>query len=91
MLEICGIIFIDKIDLVLIMSNLIDNAIDATSECATKRINLTIDNYNNFTLIVLQNPYNQINKDNHKLYTTKQNHQGLGLEIIEKNGKKIQW
>lgn len=80
--------FIDKIDLVLIMSNLIDNAIDATSECATKKINLTIDNYNNFTLIVLQNPYNQVNRDNNKLYTTKQNHQGLGLEIIEKTVEK---
>lgn len=80
--------FIDKIDLVLIMSNLIDNAIDATSECITKKINLTIDDYNNFTLIVLQNPYTQINRDNYKLYTTKQNHQGLGLEIIEKTVRK---
>lgn len=80
--------FIDKIDLVLIMSNLIDNAIDATSKCITKKINLTIDDYNNFTLIVLQNPYTQINRDNYKLYTTKQNHQGLGLEIIEKTVRK---
>ena len=49
--------FIKNIDLVLILSNLIDNAIDAAVECDEKYININIDNHYQLVYITIQNPY----------------------------------
>lgn len=80
-----------------ILGILIDNAIEASSECEEKIINLTFreDFKNNRQLIIIENTYNNKNVDTEKIFnkgiTEKENHTGLGLwevrKILNKNNK----
>lgn len=78
-----------------ILGILLDNAIEASSECEEKIINLTFrnDEKNHRQLIIAENTYNNKDVDTEKIFekgvSGKDNHTGLGLwevrKIIKKN------
>ena len=78
-----------------ILGILLDNAIEASSECEEKIINLSFrnDTKNSRELIIVENTYNDKNIDTEKIFekgiSGKENHTGLGLwevrKIIKKN------
>ena len=78
-----------------ILGILLDNAIDAASECDKKLINISFrnDSRNNRNIILIENTYNDKNVDLDNIFkkgvTGKANHTGLGLweirQIINKN------
>ena len=80
-----------------ILGILLDNAIEASSECEEKIINVTFreDFKNNRQLIIVENTYNNKNVDTEKIFckgiSGKENHTGLGLwevrNILGKNNK----
>lgn len=82
-------------DFARILGILLDNAIDASSECENKIINLIFrnDEKNSRQLIIIENTYNDKNVDTEKIFekgiSGKENHTGLGLwevrKIISKN------
>ncbi|MGD1817821.1 MAG: GHKL domain-containing protein [Pleomorphochaeta sp.] len=74
-------------DICIIISNAIDNAIEATIKAENRFIDINIRQEENSILISVKNSYNEqyLKKSNNKLISTKkdaQNH-GLGLKIIE--------
>ena len=77
-----------------ILGILLDNAIEASSECEEKIINLNFrnDNKNSRELIVIENTYNDKNIDTEKIFekgiSSKENHTGIGLWEIRKIVKK---
>ena len=77
-----------------ILGILLDNAIEASSECEEKNINLSFrnDTKNSRELIVIENTYNDKNIDTDKIFekgvSGKENHTGLGLWEIRKIIKK---
>lgn len=78
-----------------ILGILLDNAIEASSECEEKIINLTFrnDTKNSRELVIVENTYNNKEIDTEKIFekgiSEKENHTGLGLwevrNIIKKN------
>ena len=78
-----------------ILGILLDNAIEASSECKEKIINITFrnDEKNNRQLIIIENTYNNKDVDTTRIFgkgiTEKENHTGLGLwevqNILKKN------
>lgn len=78
-----------------ILGILLDNAIEASSECEEKIINITFrnDTKNNRQLITVENSYKNKEVDTEKIFekgiSEKENHTGLGLwevrKIIKKN------
>lgn len=78
-----------------ILGILLDNAIEASSECDEKIINITFrnDEKNNRQLIIIENTYTNKEINTEKIFekgiTEKENHTGLGLwevrKIISKN------
>lgn len=84
-----GMLFFDNIDLVLLFSNLIDNAIDATLNCDSNKVYVIIDKHNNFTCLSIQNNYDEIKKNSKgHLLSTKNGHLGYGLDIVSEVVKK---
>lgn len=77
-----------------ILGILLDNAIEAGSECEEKIINLTFrdDNKNHRQLIIIENTYADKNVDTEKIFekgiSGKENHTGLGLWKVRKLVKK---
>ena len=77
-----------------ILGILLDNAIEASSECEEKIINLTFrnDSKNSRELIIIENTYNDKNLDTEKIFekgvSGKDNHTGLGLWDVRKLIKK---
>ncbi len=81
--------FLSDIDIVTIFSNLIDNSFDAVKECNDKKILVTLNTYNSFTYINVQNFYKNVSKDSKGYFrSTKNNHSGFGLNILENVVKK---
>ncbi len=77
---------LDTYDLITIIGNLLDNAIEAQAYVEkNKRIIFQTLVSNNTITIIMQNTYdiNHINIENNKLVSTKDNHHGLGLQNIE--------
>lgn len=78
-----------------ILGILMDNAIEATSECENKIINVTFrkDSRRHMQLLIIENTYNNKDVDTETIYekgfTTKEGNTGLGLwevrEILKKN------
>ena len=78
-----------------ILGILLDNAIEASSECKEKIINISFrnDEKNNRQLIKIENTYNNKDVDTTKIFAKgisgKENHTGLGLwevqNILTKN------
>lgn len=79
--------FIRDIDITTIFANLLDNAIEATKDKGY--IKLDINKFNELLVINISNSISckPIQK-NKKLKSTKENHQGLGIENIRKSLKK---
>ena len=77
-----------------ILGILLDNAIEASSECEEKIINLTFrnDTKNSRQLIIIENTYKNKNIDTEKIFekgiSEKDNHTGLGLWEVRKLIKK---
>ena len=77
-----------------ILGILLDNAIEASSECEEKIINLTFrnDTKNSRQLIIVENTYNNPDIDTEKIFekgvSEKENHTGLGLWEVRKLIKK---
>lgn len=77
-----------------ILGILLDNAIDASSECDEKIINLDFrdDTKNSRQLIIVENTYKDKNVDTEKIFekgtTSKENHSGIGLFEVRKLIKK---
>ena len=77
-------------DFTRVLGILLDNAIDASSECEEKVINITFrdDAKNHRQLITIENTYNDKDVDTEKIFnkgfTGKQNHTGLGLWEVRK-------
>ena len=77
-----------------ILGILLDNAIEASSECEEGIINLTFrnDSKNSRELIIIENTYNDKNLDTEKIFekgvSGKDNHPGLGLWEVRKLIKK---
>ena len=77
-----------------ILGILLDNAIDASSECEERIINLTFRNEhkNNRQIVIVENTYNNKDVDTEKIFekgvTGKENHTGLGLWEVKKLVKK---
>lgn len=77
-----------------ILGILLDNAIEASSECDEKIINLTFrnDSKNSRQLIIIENTYKDKDVDTEKIFekgiSGKQNHTGLGLWEVRKIVKK---
>lgn len=73
-----------------ILGILMDNAIEAASECSQKLINVTIRNdiKQNRQLLIIENTYNDKNVDLNKIYekgfSTKAENTGLGLWEVDK-------
>lgn len=85
---------IDIYEFTRILGILMDNAIEAASECETKLINVTIrnDRKQNRQLLIIQNTYKDKNIDIDKIsekgFSTKSKNTGLGLWEVEKILKK---
>lgn len=77
-----------------ILGVLLDNAIEASSECEEKIINLNFrnDSKNSRQLIIIENTYKNKDIDTEKIFekgiSEKQNHTGLGLWEVRKIIKK---
>jgi len=77
-----------------ILGILLDNAIEASSECKEKIINITFknDTKNYRQLLIIENTYNTPNIDTEKIFekgiSEKENHTGLGLWEVRKLVKK---
>ena len=73
-------------DFTRILGILLDNAIDAATECDKKQINVTFRkeiNKNDLILVIIQNTYKNKDVNTEEIYqkgvTSKENHSGLGL------------
>lgn len=77
-----------------ILGILLDNAIEASSECDEKIINLDFrdDTKNSRQLIIVENTYKNKNIDTEKIFekgiSSKENHSGIGLFEVKKLIKK---
>ena len=77
-----------------ILGILLDNAIEASSECEEKLINLTFreDSRNSRQLIIVENTYKNKDVDTEKIFekgvSEKEEHSGLGLWEVRKIVKK---
>lgn len=77
--------FISEFDLVTILANMFDNAIDAAVETSfsEKSIDCIIKKVQSYLIIKMNNPYKKIIRENNIFKTTKNNHLGLGLKSIK--------
>ena len=77
-------------DFTRVLGILLDNAIDASSECEEKVMNIIFrdDTNNHRQLIIVENTYNDKNVDTEKIFNKgfsgKENHTGLGLWEVRK-------
>lgn len=80
-------IFIEDLDLNILLSNLLDNAIEYlnTNEIDHKFIDMTIIEHKNMIIISIKNPINELFQHNNGLKTTKKdkNNHGYGLSIVK--------
>lgn len=83
--------FVDDFDLVTILDNLLDNAIEAAGTTKDKSITFETDNRNSYTVIIISNSCEQSpTTNNNRLITTKKDKtvHGLGLKSVSNTLKK---
>lgn len=83
--------FVDDFDLVTILDNLLDNAIEAAGITENKSITFETDNRNSYTVIIISNSCEQSpTTNNNRLTTTKKDKavHGLGLKSVSNTLKK---
>lgn len=83
--------FVDNFDLVTILDNLLDNAMEAGEKSKSRTVSLETDRRNNYEIIIISNSCDQkpvISED--RLITTKKDKvvHGLGLKSVTKTLKK---
>lgn len=82
---------ISDYDMTTILSNLLDNAIEACEEIdvqENRKIELHIHEYNEFLIISVKNPVGSFNNKRNKFITTKKGHLGIGLVNVEDTVKR---
>lgn len=82
--------FISDLDWVVILGNLLDNAIEACqiSEREEKKIDLYIHEFQRMLIIKLENTSKEVDCKNGVLQSSKKNHTGLGLVNVRETLKK---
>lgn len=84
--------FVDDFDLVSILDNLLDNAIESAGKTKEKLIMFETDNRNSYTVIIISNSCEQspTTTNNNRLITTKKDKtvHGLGLKSVSNTLKK---
>lgn len=88
-----GISFVENKDLIVMIGNLLDNAIEAAEECTNqKEIRMDFSQeQENFILIQMENTYSGVrNREGQRFLTTKQNKEnhGLGIQSVEEAAEK---
>ncbi len=81
---------IEDLDICNLFTNILDNAIEASTETKAKTISLSIHNKLNYTIITCENSYNgtlKIDKKNN-IITKKDRNHGYGLKVIDSIVKK---
>lgn len=91
-----GISYMKPVDLCIVFSNLIDNAIEAVEQCVKKQIHIKVTHSSEFCLCVIENTVkNKVLYTDGTLFTTKEdiNNHGIGLqnvkEILEKYSAEL--
>lgn len=91
-----GISYMKPVDLCIVFSNLIDNAIEAVEQCVKKQIHIKVTHSPEFCLCVIENTVkNKVLYTEGTLFTTKEdiNNHGIGLqnvkEILEKYSAEL--
>lgn len=88
-----NLLFVDDFDLVTILSNLLDNALEAAEKSTNKKISLETANYNSYGIIIITNSCNQKPiSNNKKLLTTKKDKDihGIGLKSVKQTLKNYE-
>lgn len=83
--------FVDDFDLVTILDNLLDNAIEAAGTTKDKSITFETDNRNSYTVVIISNSCEHSpTTNNNRLITTKKDKtvHGLGLKSVSNTLKK---
>lgn len=83
--------FIESSDLISMMSNILDNAIEAAQKSSYKKIDLTINKSNNFDVLTCSNSCNQkpvSNGEELRTSKTKDGIHGYGIKSIKKVVKR---
>lgn len=83
--------FMNDLDITAIFANLWDNAIEACEKVDPEKrfVDLELKKVNGFVLINVQNSFdNNLKKRKNKIMSTKENHIGVGLSIIDRTIKK---
>lgn len=82
---------ISDYDMTTILSNLLDNAIEACEEIdvqENRKIELRIHKYNEFLIVSVKNPVESLNYKRDKFISTKKGHLGIGLVNVEDTVKR---
>lgn len=85
--------YVDKIDMVSMLGNLLSNAVEAAGQSLEKKIevNMFMQNEGDFSVIKIENSFNGIVfQKNDKIVTSKndKNNHGIGLESVESIAEK---
>lgn len=85
-----NLLFVDDIDLVTILDNLLDNALEAAEKTKEKKVVFETDHRNSYEVIIITNSCVDNPIKNDKLITTKpdKRHHGFGLKSVKKALKK---
>lgn len=78
--------YISEFDMVGLLTNILDNAIEACEFIECRNIKLNFENVNEMVILILKNTCVNDFKRNYKgnMITTKKGHRGLGLSIVRK-------
>lgn len=81
---------ISDLDIIIIVGNLLDNAIEASENIENPEIDFVAYNFNNSVIIDVKNRYNGINKVGDRFVSTKSDsiHHGIGLNNVINTVKK---
>ena len=89
--RLCNLSFVEDFDLVTILDNLLDNAIEAAKKSNAKVVSIETDRRNNYEVVIVTNSCDQkpVTSDN-RLITTKKDKaiHGLGLRSVAKTLKR---
>lgn len=82
--------FLSDIDITTIVSNVLDNAVEAVAELPKEKRNILfiIKEKMNCLVIHSENPYKNLEKSNNRFISTKSGHLGIGLKNIESTVNK---
>lgn len=92
-IRLCNLIGIEDYDLVTILGNLLDNAIESAHQSKAKKVSISTAFRNSYCIVIIENSCDSppLTRSN-KLVTTKRNSRlhGLGLQSVTKTLKRYQ-